>query len=345
MPKWVSWQKEGKGQSFEDVSKYKSDLWYEFANAVLKTNYAGYRDLGTRDWTFRQDVDSKLNPDTLKMTDELFRKAVETYVKPFYDGTLKAESGKDWLGNPDIQNNSPYYSNDWKFVNEGMKETGTEAKTTTPQINTLNSALEKIGLTGSGLTNVLSNVNQALSDHHANIQESQDYLSKYNQAAGENTKYTQDQERQTYSLMNSLGMLGTAQNMYNTYMQEGILDSTESAHVQEALAAATKMMGDAGITAEGGISGLPGALQALASAAQAAMSQIQAAISNANTVVQNAQTTAANIFKFSQPYAINASKSSPPTNFTVNMNGNSFPAGTKPGDVIRDLTGQLRIVA
>ena len=62
------------------------------------------------------------------------------------------------------------------------------------------------------------------------------------------------------------------------------------------------MMGDAGITAEGGISGLPGALQALASAAQVAMSQIQAAISNANTVVQNAQTTAANIFKFGAPY-------------------------------------------
>ena len=112
--------------------------------------------------------------------------------------------------------------------------------------------------------------------------------------------------------MNSLGMLGTAQNMYNTYMQDGVLDATESAHVQEALAAATKMMGDAGIDANTNLAGLPGALQALASAAQTAMSQIQAAISNANTVVQNAQTTAANIFKFSQPYAINASKSSPP---------------------------------
>ena len=125
LPKWVNWQKSDKGQSLDDVSKNKSDLWYEFANAVLKSNYAGYRDLGTRDWTFRQDVDSKLNPDTLKMTDELFRKAVETYVKPFYDGTLKAEPGKDWLGNSDIKNNSPYYSNDWRFVNEGKTGTGT----------------------------------------------------------------------------------------------------------------------------------------------------------------------------------------------------------------------------
>lgn len=187
-------------------------------------------------------------------------------------------------------------------LNTGVEKTGTEAKTTTPQINALNSAFEKIGLTGSGLSDVLSNVNTALSDHHANIQESKDYLSQYNDAAGENVRYTKDQEGQTKDLMNSLGMLGTAQNMYNQYMSDGVLDATQSAHVQQALAAATKMMGDAGITAEGGISGLPGALQALASAAQAAMSQIQAAISNANTVVQNAQTTAANIFKFGAPY-------------------------------------------
>ena len=133
----------------------------------------------------------------------------------------------------------------------------------------LNSAFEKIGLTGSGLTDVLSNVNNALSDHHANILESQDYLTKYNDAAGENVKYTQDQERQTYSLMNSLGMLGTAQDMYNNYMSEGVLDATEAASVQQALAAAAKMMRDAGVTAQGGIDGLPGALQALASAAQA----------------------------------------------------------------------------
>ena len=142
--------------------------------------------------------------------------------------------------------------------------------------------------------------------------------------------------------MNSLGMLGTAQNMYNTYMQEGILDSTESAHVQEALAAATKMMGDAGIDANTNLAGLPGALQALASAAQAAMSQIQAAISQA----QSAAGAAVSDWKIqTSPTKYPTIAPSSPTNFTVNMNGNSFPAGTKPGDVIRDLTGQLRIVA
>ena len=342
LPKWVSWQKEGKGQSYDDVSKYKSDLWYEFANAVLKSNYAGYSDPGTRDWTFREYINSRLNPDTLKMTEELFTKSLEAYVKPFYDGTLKAEPGKDWLGNPDVQNSSKYYSNDWKFVNEAIDQTGTEAKTTAPELNTLNSALEKVGLTGTGLSNVLSNVDQALSNHRASVLESEDYLSKYNQAAGENTKYTQDQERQTYSLMNSLGMLGTAQDMYNNYMSEGILDATESAHVQEALAAATKMMGDAGVTAQGGIDRLPGALQALASAAQAAMSQIQAAISQA----QSAAGAAVSDWKIqTSPTKYPTIAPSSPTNFTVNMNGNTFPAGIKPGDVIRDLTGQLRIVA
>lgn len=161
------------------------------------------------------------------------------------------------------------------------------AKTTTPQINTLNSAFEKIGLTGSGLTDVLANVNQSLSDHHANILESKDYLTKYNDAAGENVKYSKEQEGQTKDLMNSLGMLGTAQDMYNNYMSDGVLDATEASHVQQALAAATKMMGDAGIDANTNLAGLPGALQALASAAQAAMSQIQSAIAMANAQISN----------------------------------------------------------
>lgn len=225
---------------------------------------------------------------------------------------------------------------------KAFQSTGTEAKTTTPQINTLNSAFEKIGLTGSGLSDVLSNVNQSLSDHRASILESKDYLAKYNNAAGENVKYTKYQESQTQDLMNSIGMLGTAQNMYNQYMSDGVLDATESAHVQQALAAATKMMGDAGINANTNLSGLPGALQALASAAQAAMSQIQAAISQAQSAA-SAVTSDWKLVNAGGKYPTMAPGS--PTNFTVNMNGNSFPAGTKPGDVIRDLTGQLRIVA
>ena len=343
LPKWVDWQKEGKGQSFEDVSKTKSDLWYEFANAVLKSNYAGYRDLGTRDWTFRQDIESKLNPDTLKMTEELFKKSLDAYVKPFYEGKITAQSGTDYLGDQDIKNSSKYWSNDWKFVNEGLKETGTEAKTTTPQINTLNSALEKIGLTGSGLTDVLSSVNQALSDHHANIQESQDYLKQYNDAAGENVKYTQQQERQTNSLMNSLGMLGTAQNMYNTYMQDGILDSTESAHVQQALASATKMMGDAGITAEGGISGLPGALQALASAAQAAMAAIQAAIGQAQDAIKM-QSVAGKYPTMPGTKPSQMADRPYNQNININMNNNTFPSGTNPGEVFSTFVNGTRVI-
>ena len=131
--------------------------------------------------------------------------------------------------------------------------------------------------------------------------------------------------------------------MYNQYMSDGVLDATESAHVQQALAAATKMMGDAGITAEGGISGLPGALQALASAAQAAMSQIQAAIAMANAQITNVRKVGD--WTLQTMSGLPTIAPSSPTNFTVNMNGNTFPAGTKPGDVIIDFTGQLRIVA
>lgn len=245
---------------------------------------------------------------------------------------------------------------DWvNTVVKGFRETGTEAKTTTPQINTLNSAFEKIGLTGSGLTNVLSNVNNALSDHHANILESKDYLTKYNDAAGENVKYTKDQERQTKDLMNSLSMLGTAQNMYNTYMSDGVLDATESAHVQEALAAATKLMGDAGITAEGGISGLPGALQALASAAQAAMSQIQAAMSQAQSAASAAQSAASAAISMANAQLTNVRKVgdwtlqtmsglptiAPPSKININVSGNTFPSGTKPNDVLNPLIRNL----
>lgn len=222
-------------------------------------------------------------------------------------------------------------------IGKSIKETGTEAKTTTPQINTLNSAFEKIGLTGTGLSDVLSNVDQALSDHRASILESEDYLSKYNQAAGENTKYTQDQERQTYSLMNSLGMLGTAQDMYNNYMSDGVLDATEAASVQQALAAATKMMGDAGITAEGGISGLPGALQALAGAAQSAMAAIQAAISQAQSAVAQYQP-----MQGSQTSQMSDSPHNQSIN--INMNNNTFPTGTNPGEVFSTFVNGTRVI-
>ena len=198
-------------------------------------------------------------------------------------------------------------------------------------------------------------MDQALSDHHANILESKDYLTKYNDAAGENVKYTQQQERQTNSLMNSLGMLGTAQDMYNNYMSDGILDATESAHVQEALAAATKLMGDAGITAEGGISGLPGALQALASAAQAAMSQIQAAMSQAQSAASAAQSAASAAISMANAQLTNVRKVgdwtlqtmsglptiAAPSKININVSGNTFPSGTKPNDVLNPLIRNL----
>ena len=263
--------------------------------------------------------------------------AYESYLKEF-GMTLEDKTkqiftdakSKGFGGNTD-------YSDWLPKAMKAFQSTGAEAKTTIPELNTLNSAFEKIGLTGSGLSDVLSNVNLALSDHYANLQESQDYLSKYNDAAGENVKYTKDQEGQTKDLMNSLSMLGTAQNMYNQYMSDGVLDATESAHVQQALAQATKMMGDAGITAEGGISGLPGALQALASAAQAAMSQINAAISQA----QSAAAAAASEWKLANAAGKYPSDKSQTSKININVSGNTFPSGTKPNDVLNPLIRNL----
>ena len=130
--------------------------------------------------------------------------------------------------------------------------------------------------------------------------------------------------------------------MYNNYMSDGVLDATEASSVQQALANATKLMGDAGIDANTNLSGLPGALQALASAAQAAMSQIQAAISQA----QSAASAAASGWKIqTSPTKYPTMAPSSPTNFNINMSNNTFPTGTKPSDVMRDINGMLRITA
>jgi len=237
-------------------------------------------------------------------------------------------------------------SMDWEeWLPKAMKAfgtTGNEVKSTVPEINTLNTSLEKTGINGDKLSNVLNNLNTSLSDHYISLQESKDYLAEYNKAAEDNTKYTQEQVKQTKDLMSAIGMLGTAQNMYNQYMSDGRLDATESASVQQALAESTRLIGEAGITATSDISGLPGALQALASAAQAAMSQIQAAISQA----QSAASAAASGWKMqTSPTKYPTMAPSSPINFNINMSNNTFPTGTKPSDVMRDINGMLRITA
>lgn len=146
---------------------------------------------------------------------------------------------------------------------------------------------QKLGISGMDAAGDFTVLNLALSDTRASISETKDYLSDYNRTNKEQIKYTDDQEKQTRDLMNSLGLMSRAQDMYNNYMSDGVLDATESAHIQGALSEAMKLMGDAGINANSNLSGLPGALQALASAAQQAMSQINAAVAMANAQISN----------------------------------------------------------
>jgi TP901 family phage tail tape measure protein len=253
MPNWLKWQKENKGQSYEDLSQDKSALWYEIANTVLKSNYAGYSDPGTRDWTFRKYVDDRLNSDTQTIIDGLFQKSLDTFVKPFYGMESRQQQDTNY--------------------NTGL--------------TSLAGSIEKIGLSAQQNANILTEYNQIMQDNTAYNGEALGYLAKWNQQTGKATEYTNDQVNQTTDLMNALGSLNNAQSLYQEAMNDGIVTDTEASGIQQALAESTRLMGEAGIDANTNLSGLPGALQALASAAQAALSQITSAVAMANAQISN----------------------------------------------------------
>lgn len=307
LPKWIQWEKEGKNTPYEEASKIGSSLWYDIADAVLKSTYKGYNAPGGRGWERENYIDSRLTPDTMAIINGLFQKSL-LYIKGIYDGTYTAKPGSDYLGNSKIKNDTPYWSNKWTLESN---DTANAVKQLVPVMNSLDSSLQKTGMNGDKLTAVLNNVDKALSDHFVSLQESTDYLAEYNKAAGDNTKYTQQQENQTKSLMEALNKLNDVQSLYKEYMADNTLSDSEAISVKEKMTEVTKLFGEAGITATSDISGLPGALQTLASAAQAAMQAIQNAVASANTAVSNTQSAVANIFKFSNPYTV---KEMPPSN-------------------------------
>jgi hypothetical protein len=73
------------------------------------------------------------------------------------------------------------------------------------------------------------------------------------------------------------------------------------------------------------------------------MSQIQAAIAMANAQITNVRKVGD--WTLQTMSGLPTMAPSTPTNFNINVTGNTFPAGTKPGDVMRDINGMLRITA
>lgn len=199
-------------------------------------------------------------------------------------------------------------------------------------------------------TGLSSAYEKAVKDGNVSLSDAVQYLGAYNTEIGKKQDYTQQEIHQTRNLMDATMQLSGVQSLYNNYMSDGVLDATEAASVQQALASATKMMGDAGITAEGGISGLPGALQALAGAAQSAMAAIQAAIGQAQSAVAQAQDaikmqSVAGRYQPMQGSQTSQMSDSPYNqSININMNNNTFPTGTNPGEVFANFVNGTRVI-
>lgn len=192
--------------------------------------------------------------------------------------------------------------------------------------------------------------NKAISDGSIQLNEAVDYLGAYNQSVGQKNDYTLQEIQQTRNLMDATMQLSGVQSLYDAAMSDGIMTAQEASGIQSKLADVTRLMGDAGITAQGGVSGLPGALQALAGAAQAAMATIQAAIGQAQSAVSQAQEaikmqSVAGKYPTMPGTKPSQMADSPYNqNININMNNNTFPSGTNPGDVFSTFVNGTRVI-
>ena len=173
----------------------------------------------------------------------------------------------------------------------------------------------------------LSDFSSIIGDGNVKLSEAARYLNDYNQKTGQQTDYSQKQISQSQEMLSAIMQISAAQSTYSQYMSDGSLSAQEAADMNSRLAEINRILGDAGITAESGVSGIPGALQSLASYAQDAVSKIENAISNANAAVASANAYVAS--------ATNNNTSNKSTvNNTVNMNNMTFSESYTPKKVV-----------
>lgn len=158
----------------------------------------------------------------------------------------------------------------------------------TEAVSTLSSVLSSLGLDAQRAAAVQQNLNGAIADNTITNTEVKSVWDSLNQAIGQSGPLTQAAATQTLDLTQAYGRIQAAQETYAQYMQDGSLSTKEASDMNKRLADINALLGQSGVTATGGISGLPPALQSLASFAQSAVNQINAAIAGANQAVASA---------------------------------------------------------
>ncbi len=190
----------------------------------------------------------------------------------------------------------PYYD---KYSSDEYVRSAEQAQTATDGVSKiwkrLSDQLDTSGANAEQAATIQARFNDLTKDNNASLADAQDFLNTYNMAMQDTTHYTQEQTRQAQHLMQALIDGQNAQMLYNTAMQDGQIDASEAAAINGQLSAANQQLAEAGVTAQGGISGLPPALQNLGSYAQSIAAQINAAIGAANAAVQSAQSYATQV--------------------------------------------------
>ena len=189
----------------------------------------------------------------------------------------------------------------------------------------------------------LSDFSSIIGDGNVTLSEAARYLNQYNHESGQQIQYSQQQVGQSHEMLSAIMQISDAQSTYSQYMQDGSLSTQEAADMNSRLTEINRLLGEAGVTATGGVGGLPPALQSLASYASSAVSQINAAISSANAAVASAQqyiTQANTAGQYRADPSVPASKLSDKS-VSILIKDNVFGQTTTANDVLRSAFSQI----
>nr|WP_319539418.1 phage tail tape measure protein [uncultured Methanospirillum sp.] len=210
---------------------------------------------------------------------------------------LRKYPGASWQSNAEVQSLTDKYTSNYAsdaYINSVRN--GTQAyQQAIPSIRDFTQSMSAFGLNADQTASQQRMVNDIISDGNVSLSEAASLLGNYNQVTGQSVQYSQQQIGQSQDMLAAIMQISDAQNLYTKYMSDGSLSAQESADINSRMSEVYRLLGDAGVTAQTGVSNLPGALQSLASYAQDAVSKIQTAISNANATVAAANAYVSNV--------------------------------------------------
>ncbi len=205
-------------------------------------------------------------------------------------------------------------------------------------------SLSSFGMNANQAAVMQQKYNDIAQDGVAANGEAVDYIARFKQQTGDLTQYTQQNITETQGLLQAMIQAGQAQDQYTQYMSDGSLSAQEAADMNSRLADINRLLGDAGVTATGGVSGLPPALQSLASYAQSAATTINNAIANANAAVASAQSyvnqARSYVGQFQADTSVPTSRLSEKS-ISVLIKDNVFGQTTTANDVLRSAFSQI----